>query len=61
MEILSKSLTCINTTRDTARLQPLEMTQIIDELEDCAFRVNVTLSKAQPFNDTNSGVDKVNV
>ena len=37
------------------------MNQIIDELEDCAFRVNVTLSKAKPFNDTNSVEYKVNV
>ena len=31
--------------RETARLQPLELAQIVEEMEDCTFRINANLSK----------------
>lgn len=31
--------------RETARLQTLDLPQIVEEMEDCAFRINANMSR----------------
>ena len=32
--------------RETARLQTLDLPQIVEEMEDCVFRINANMTRA---------------